>query len=72
MKNKNALIILARYPYSGDVKTRLAGHLPVKKRVAVYKYLLENTIRKLKAVPGADSFIAYTPPDATGYFSDSS
>ncbi|RJQ14244.1 MAG: glycosyltransferase [Nitrospiraceae bacterium] len=69
MTNENALIIIAKYPEKGNVKTRLAGHMPDVKIVGLYKYLLENTVHKLRAIAGVDTFIAYAPGNAEGYFS---
>ena len=68
MKNKNALIIIAKYPEAGRVKTRLKGHLPDEKILDLYRHLLETTIQKLRAVPGTDTFIAYAPETAEKYF----
>jgi rSAM/selenodomain-associated transferase 1 len=67
--NKDALIIIAKYPAAGRVKTRLKGLMPDKKRLALYVTLLERTVEKLRAIPGVDTFIAYAPPDAEDYFS---
>ncbi len=68
MKNKNALIIIAKYPANGQVKTRLEG-LSDEKRVEIYTALLENTMQKLSAISGVDTFIAFAPEDAEDYFS---
>lgn len=69
MKNSNALIIIAKYPEKGLVKTRLSGFMPDDKILELYKFLLEQTIRKLKDIPGVDSYIAYAPEHAKEYFS---
>jgi len=66
--NDNALIIIAKYPGEGNVKTRLKGLIPDEKRVEIYVSMLENTLRKLKLVPGADTFIAYAPESGKDYF----
>lgn len=66
--NDNALIIIAKYPEEKNVKTRLKGLMPDEKRLALYVSLLENTLRKLKSVPGVDTFIAYAPESGRGYF----
>ncbi|MBI5741743.1 MAG: TIGR04282 family arsenosugar biosynthesis glycosyltransferase [Nitrospirae bacterium] len=65
-----ALIIIAKYPEKGKVKTRLKGHLTDDRIVELYKYLLNNTVRKLKAVPGIDTFIAFAPEGAGDYFAE--
>lgn len=69
MKNRNALIIIAKYPESGFVKTRLKGFMPDEKILELYKYLLEQTVHKLRQIPGADTYIAYAPEHAEEYFS---
>lgn len=67
--NNNALIIIAKHPEIGQVKTRLNGHIPNEKILEIYISLLEQTVSKLKTVPGADTFIAYAPAPAEQYFS---
>jgi len=68
--NTDALIIIAKHPEKGKVKTRLNGHLSDDKIVELYIYLLNNTVRKLKAVPGIDTFIAFAPEGARDYFTE--
>jgi rSAM/selenodomain-associated transferase 1 len=69
MKNKNALIIIAKYPEKESVKTRLKGLIPDKKRIMLYKSLLNQTMDKLGRIPGIDTFIAFAPESTEGYFS---
>jgi hypothetical protein len=69
VKNRNALIIIAKYPEAGLVKTRLNGFMPDDKILELYKYLLEQTIHKLRRIPGIDTYIAFTPEHAKEYFS---
>ncbi len=69
MKNKYALIIIAKYPDKDNVMTRLKGSLPDEKRLELYISLLKNTIHKLKEISGVDTFIAYAPSKAHEYFS---
>jgi rSAM/selenodomain-associated transferase 1 len=68
VKNENALIIIAKRPRAGHVKTRLNGHLPETKIVEIYSFLLEQTIRKLRSIKDVDTFIAYAPESAGEYF----
>lgn len=68
MKNSKALIIIAKYPEKETVKTRLKGLIPDEKRLELYTVLLEQTVRKLKAIPGVDTFIAYAPRNSEDYF----
>lgn len=66
--NDNALIIIAKYPEEENVKTRLKGLIPDKKRLEIYISLLELTLCKLKSIPGVDTYIAYTPESGKPYF----
>lgn len=66
--NDNALIIIAKYPEEKNVKTRLKGSMPDEKRLDLYVSMLENTLHKLKSVPGVDTFIAYAPESGKDYF----
>ena len=68
--NNNALIIIAKYPEKENVKTRLKGLMTDEQRVDLYVSLLNHTVEKLRSVPGADTFIAYTPAGAEDYFRD--
>jgi rSAM/selenodomain-associated transferase 1 len=68
VREKNAVIIFAKSPRIEDVKTRLAGRLSAGERLGLYRSLLEDTVEKLRRVPGADTFISYTPPEDGDYF----
>ena len=68
MQNENGLIILAKAPEKGNVKTRLKKHLQDDERLRLYTYLLEKTISKLKDLSSIDSFICYSPKNAAPYF----
>ncbi|HDH04139.1 MAG TPA: glycosyltransferase [Nitrospirae bacterium] len=65
----NALIIIAKYPEKESVKTRLKGLMPDDKRLELYVTLLNQTMQKLGAIPGVDTFIAFAPETAGEYFS---
>ena len=67
--NKNALIIIAKYPEKDNVKTRLKGLMPDDKRLELYIRLLKNTVKKLGTITGVDTFIAFAPDNANEYFS---
>lgn len=69
MRNSNALIIIAKYPANGRVKTRLKGHMPDHKILQLYTHLLENTIQKLRYIDGVDTFIAFAPQESAPFFS---
>lgn len=67
--DKNALIIIAKYPEKGKVKTRVR-ELSGEKRVQLYEQLLIGTMDKLGDIPGIDTFIAFAPENAEQYFSN--
>jgi hypothetical protein len=67
MKNLNALIIIAKYPEKGLVKTRIKG-LSDEQRVDLYTRLLNDTMEKLSTIPGVDTYIAFAPSDTKEYF----
>ncbi|RJQ45301.1 MAG: glycosyltransferase [Nitrospiraceae bacterium] len=66
--NTNALIIIAKYPEKGQVKTRLNGHLSDEDILKLYISLLKQTVSKLNNIPYADTFIAFAPANAEDYF----
>ena len=68
MTHGNALIIIAKDPRNGNVKTRLRGHLTDEKILQLYEYLLRSTLTKFSALSWVDTFIAYAPEDAEQYF----
>lgn len=67
--SKNALIIIAKYPEEGTVKTRLKGVLSDQERLKLYVTLLTHTVEKLKAIRGVNTFIAFAPEGSHEYFS---
>jgi rSAM/selenodomain-associated transferase 1 len=69
MKNKNALIIIAKHPDKGSVKTRLSGMMTDEKRLKIYTFLLKSTFSRLGSINGVDTFIAFAPRQAERYFS---
>lgn len=69
MNNEKALIIIAKYPGNDNVKTRLKGLMSHEKRIELYIYLLNQTLKKLGSITGVDTFIAFTPEDSEAYFS---
>jgi hypothetical protein len=67
MRNENALIIIAKYPEQGKVKTRIMG-LTDEQRVRIYVHLLHLTLKKLSNIDGVDTWIAFAPSEAEDYF----
>lgn len=67
--NTKALIIIAKRPENGKVKTRLNGFLSRDKILRLYTYLLDHTVEKFRKIPGVTTFIAFAPESAGEYFS---
>jgi rSAM/selenodomain-associated transferase 1 len=63
--NKAAIAILSKAPKPGVAKTRLCPPLSPESAAELSKCFLEDTILLASTVPGADTFIAYTPSDCT-------
>lgn len=59
--NKN-LIIFARYPEPGKVKTRLAATLGAEKTATLYRLFVEQTLKNMKKV-ACRKHLFFFPPD---------
>ena len=64
-----AIILFARDPVAGKVKTRLAPLLSEDLILELYIRFLDDSIEKICKVGDADRFIGVTPSDSSGYFS---
>jgi len=67
MKNRNALIIIAKHPEKGAVKTRIMG-ISDEQRVELYTRLLNDTMEKLSSISGVDTYIAFAPANTKDFF----
>jgi len=56
---KDCLIVFAKEPEVGKVKTRLEGYLSKEQCVALYKAFLKDTLAMVKAVSRTDVVVAY-------------
>jgi uncharacterized protein len=61
MSNRGALIIMARPPVLGKVKTRLAAGVGEKNALIIYEKLLEYTF-SIAVLEGADTFVFWSEP----------
>lgn len=59
MNTKSALIIFAREPKDGKVKTRLARDLPVRAVTRLYKAFIRDVIKIALKVPCTERFLFY-------------
>lgn len=67
--NARAIVLFARAPVLGQVKTRLHPFLDPESILRLYTCFLNDSIRKISGVKSADPFIGVYPSDSSGYFS---
>ena len=63
-----ALILFAKDPVEGTVKTRLQTLLDAKTACQLYLHILEDTVNKITSVSGVDLFAGIHPANTSGYF----
>jgi rSAM/selenodomain-associated transferase 1 len=62
------LVVVAKAPVPGQVKTRLIPPLTSAEAADLYRCFLEDRIIAMNSLRGVDLAIAYTPSDARGMF----
>jgi len=67
-QNKNALIIFARDPIVGQVKTRLNPFLDLQTTCELYTCFLSDSLDTISAVESVDCFVGIYPSSVSGYF----
>lgn len=65
---KNALIIFAKRPVPGRVKTRLSPPLSLAEAAGLYRAMLLDVIAKAATLPGVDKHIFYVPEEGAAAF----
>lgn len=65
----NALVIMAKAPVPGEVKTRLVPPLSPEEAAELSRCLLLDLLEGLKSFQRADLFIAFTPVEHAAFFS---
>ena len=65
---KLLLVVVAKAPVAGEVKTRLLPHLTPDEAVALYRCFLKDRILTVDSLKGVDRALAYTPEDAGDMF----
>jgi len=65
---KLLLVVVAKAPVPGKVKTRLIPHLTSEEAADLYRCFLEDRIIAMNSLRGVDLAIAYTPSDARDMF----
>ncbi|VAX31068.1 Glycosyltransferase [hydrothermal vent metagenome] len=71
-RQTRAIILFARDPVAGRVKTRLAPFLNQDLILELYTRFLNDSIDKICQIKTADPFIGVHPSDSSGYFSRAS
>ena len=66
----NALVIMAKAPLPGEVKTRLVPPLSPEEAAELSRCLLLDLVEGLKSFQRADLFIAFTPVEHAAFFSE--
>ncbi len=67
-KKSNALVLFARTPRIGKVKTRLNPKLPQETILKLYTRFLNDSIEKISRIVESDHFIAGFPEEDLAYF----
>jgi rSAM/selenodomain-associated transferase 1 len=65
---RQALVVAAKAPQPGTVKTRLCSLLSSDDATELYRCFLEDTFRVMNRVPGTQRVISYTPEGSEAYF----
>jgi rSAM/selenodomain-associated transferase 1 len=65
-----ALILFAKDPVAGQVKTRLGSLLDTQTTLALYHHFLSDSIEKICAVGDVDRFVGIASDPETSYFDD--
>ncbi len=68
MDDVRHLIIMAKEPVPGKVKTRLAPPFSPEEAARLYRCLLEDTVDLVRSIPGARGGVAFSPASAAGWF----
>ncbi len=66
--NDNAVILFARDPILGQVKTRLNSFLDNETILKLYTCFLEDSLAKIHQVDNADCFVGISPGNNSGFF----
>jgi rSAM/selenodomain-associated transferase 1 len=66
---KSLVVIVAKEPIPGKVKTRLSPEISAADAASLYRCFLIDRIKGIGALAGVDRGVAYTPEEAIGTFS---
>lgn len=68
--SKNAVILFAKDPVPGQVKTRLQTVWDSETTCQFYLHILKNSIDKIQGLERVDRFVGVYPSRGSGYFDD--
>jgi uncharacterized protein len=68
-EEKQLLVVVAKTPQPGEVKTRLLTRLTPEEATELYSCFIRDRIREIGGLQGVDLAIAYTPEGSKAYFS---
>jgi len=68
--NNNAVILFARDPVLGQVKTRLSFSLDNKTILGLYICFVEDSLEKIRRLDNADCFVGVFPENYSGFFKE--
>ncbi|HEY2918209.1 MAG TPA: DUF2064 domain-containing protein, partial [Candidatus Binatia bacterium] len=64
----NALVVMAKAPIGGEVKTRLVPPLSFQEAAELYRSLLLDLLEWVGSFQGADRYVAFSPAAAATLF----
>ena len=67
-KKDNAVILFARDPILGQVKTRLSSSFDDETILRLYTCFVEDSLEKIRQVDNADCFVGISPSNLSGFF----
>jgi len=65
---KMLLVVVAKAPVPGEVKTRLIPHFSPEEAAALYRCFLQDRMKEIGKLIGIDLAVAFTPADADDTF----
>lgn len=68
VRENDALIVLAKAPIPGRVKTRLSPPLSARRAAELYACLLADTAEEMSRLRGASRYLFYSPPGSEPHF----
>ncbi|MGB5745423.1 MAG: TIGR04282 family arsenosugar biosynthesis glycosyltransferase [Desulfobacterales bacterium] len=67
-QEKLLLVVVAKAPVPGEVKTRLVPYFSPEEAAGLFRCFLQDRIREMGQLKGIDLAVAYTPADARDLF----